>query len=178
MSSMRVNRLSWEDDNMLVALAVSQRSPDPSTQVGAYLVDEDNRPLGTGYNGVPKGIIPSSIPWVREADSLEKTKYPWVIHAERNAIFNATNSIAGATLYVTLHPCHDCAKDIIQAGIKHVVYLDNKYKNLWSTKLATKMLEQVDIETQQHTWDQDRMSICLQNLQKAITLQNITSKKL
>jgi dCMP deaminase len=136
---------------MLNAIVASQRSVDPSTKVGAAILDADHKLIGDGYNGPPKRIHPSSMPWEREGEQ-GKTKYEWVIHAEENAIDNATAPTDGATMYCTLQPCHECAKRIIQAGIRRVVYLDNKYKTVWFTQLAEQMLSMVDITCEQHEW--------------------------
>jgi dCMP deaminase len=167
---MRTDRINWDDHHMLQALVTSMRSPDPSTQVGAYIVDTNNRPLGSGYNGLPKGIHPHQISWEREAESPLDTKYPYILHAERNAIHNATRKLEGGALYVTLYPCNECALDIIQKGIRKVVYLDNKYEDEWFTKAAAWMFDQVDIEVRQHVWqvkDPKRYAIFLSSLLKS-----------
>lgn len=167
----RHDRLSWDDKWMLEACIAAQRSPDPNTQVGAVIVTRDNRPIGSGYNGLPKGINPNYILWLKEHKNPACTKYAYVVHAETNAIHNATSSTEGCILYTTLHPCNTCAANIIQAGIKEIVYLDNKYKDMWSTQVADWMFNHVDIPTRQHKWDTVKVSSCLQNL-----LANITSQ--
>jgi len=153
----RKERLNWQDYHMLQALVAAQRSPDPNTQVGACIVDIKNRTLGLGYNGFPRGISTSQFPWEREGKDPLKTKYPFVVHAEKNAIYNANSSVAGGTLYVTMYPCNECAKDIIQAGIKEVRYLTNPYKDEWFTRAADRMFQNLDIITIQHKWDTDRI---------------------
>ncbi len=123
--------LSWNQFFMGIAKLAAARSKDPSTQVGACIVDKDNRILSIGYNGTPNGFDDDAFPWAREGDELE-TKYPYVCHAEMNAILNYRGSrkdMKGATVYVDLFPCHECAKLIVQAGITHVVYLSDKYKD-------------------------------------------------
>lgn len=170
-SSACTNRLSWDDKWMLEACITSMRSPDPSTKVGAVIVAPDNKPVGSGYNGVPKGICPNHVPWNREGDNPAKTKYPYIVHAERNAIHNATTSTEGCIIYINLFPCNECAKSIIQAGIREVIYLDNKYKDTWEVKTAAWMFDMVDISTRQHKWDVTKVSSCLQNL-----LANISSQ--
>ena len=148
---------------MLLAISAAQRSPDPNTQVGACIVDKKNRVLGLGYNGFPRGISNHGFPWNREGEPLE-TKYPYIVHAEKNAIYNANGPIEGAKLFVTMYPCNECAKDIIQAGIKEIHYLTNPYKDTWAAKAADKMFQFLDIITIQHTWDIDRILLCLQNI--------------
>jgi len=159
---MRTDRTTWDDTNMLIAMVMARRSPDPNTCVGTYVVGPDNRPLGIGYNGTPKGISPSRIPWNRDwakgSDDQLNTKYPYIEHAERNAIGNSKADLTGAKLYATLYPCDSCAKAIIQAGIKEVIYLDNKYEDQWFTKAAAWMLSEVDIHTRQHQWHQSILS--------------------
>lgn len=159
---MREDRLNWNDYHMLLALVAAQRSPDPNTQVGACIVDKSNRILGLGYNGFPRGISTQQFPWNREGPPLE-TKYPYVVHAEKNAIYNANKSVIGSKLYVTHFPCNECAKDIIQAGIKEIHYLSNPYKDEWSTKASDKMFQVLDIVTIQHQWDINKILSCLLN---------------
>ncbi len=120
--------ISWDEYFMGVAILSSYRSKDPSTKVGACIVNEDKRIIGIGYNGFPYGCSDEEFPWEREGELLE-TKYPYVVHAEPNAILNSTTSLKGATLYVTLFPCNECAKLIIQCGIKKIVYMSDKYKD-------------------------------------------------
>ena len=161
---MREDRLNWADHHMLLALVTAQRSADPNTQVGACIVSEKNRVLGVGYNGPPKGICPSQIPWARKDKDPAQTKYPYIVHAEKNAIYNAYECVDEATLYVTMFPCNECAKDIIQAGIKEIIYLTNPYVDKWSTQVASSMLQMVDIKCRQHKFDEVLTSPCLQNI--------------
>ncbi|CAE6933681.1 DCTD [Symbiodinium sp. KB8] len=113
---------------MSLAFLSAQRSKDPSTQVGACIVDEDNRIVSVGYNGFPRGCSDEELPWARVADSPLDTKYMYVCHAEVNAVMNKnTASLKGARMYVALFPCNECAKIIIQSGIAEVVYLSDKY---------------------------------------------------
>lgn len=127
-TSKRSGYLSWEEYFMAVAQLSAQRSKDPNTQVGACIVNQNKRIIGIGYNGFPAGCSDDELPWSRDGLFLE-TKYPYVCHAEMNAITNATNrpDLNGATLYVSLFPCNECAKLIVQVGIKEVVYLQDKY---------------------------------------------------
>lgn len=130
-SSARKDVLSWDHYFMALAKLSAKRSKDPSTQVGACIVSADKRILSIGYNGAPNGFNDSAFPWTREGDPLD-TKYLYVVHAERNAILNYHGSrrdLVGATIYIDLFPCNECSKEIIQAGIKEVVYLSDKYAN-------------------------------------------------
>ncbi len=140
MSDKREGYISWDEYFMGVALLAAQRSKDPNTQVGACIVDESNRILSTGYNGFPKGCSDDDFPWNRDEREGE-TKYPFVVHAELNAILNTRGkSLVGSTVYVGLFPCNECAKAIIQAGIREVVYLSDKYKDTPSTQNSRRML--------------------------------------
>ena len=125
----RKDYLSWDEYFMGIAKLSAMRSKDPSTQVGACIVSQDNRILSIGYNGCPNGFDDSIFPWDREGEPLE-TKYMYVCHAEMNAILNYRGSrkeLENAKIYVDLFPCNECAKLIIQAGIKEVIYLSDKY---------------------------------------------------
>jgi dCMP deaminase len=117
----RTDYISWDEYFMGISLLASMRSKDPNTQVGACIVSEDNIIISTGYNGFPKGCSDDLFPWEREDAEINKTKYPFVVHAELNAILNSGGrSLKGARIYVALFPCNECAKAIIQAGIKEV----------------------------------------------------------
>lgn len=121
-------RIEWNDYFMGLAILTAARSPDPNTQVGACIVSPDNKVVGLGYNGLPRGLEPYSISWAREAENILDTKYPYVVHAERNAILNSIQKdLVGCTLYTTLFPCNICAQDIIQVGITDVYFWQNKY---------------------------------------------------
>ena len=133
--------ISWDEYFMGVAILSGMRSKDPHTQVGACIVSEDNKILSMGYNGFPKGCSDDEFPWAREGENLD-TKYPYVCHAEMNAILNYRGSkkdLENAKIYVDLFPCNECAKISIQSGIKEVVYLSDKYadseNNIASRKL-------------------------------------------
>ena len=146
MSDKREGYISWDEYFMGVALLAAQRSKDPSTQVGACVVDENNRILSTGYNGFPRGCSDDEFPWNRnECDG--ETKYPFVVHAELNAILNARGkSLAGSRVYVGLFPCNECAKAIIQAGIKEVIYLSDKYNSTPSVINSRRMLNAAGVK--------------------------------
>jgi len=125
----RKDHISWDVYYMAIAKLSAMRSKDPGTQVGACIVGSDNRILSIGYNGAPNDWEDENFPWAREGEPLE-IKYPYVVHAERNAILNYRGSrkdMEGAKIYVDLFPCNECAKEIIQSGIKEVIYLSDKY---------------------------------------------------
>ncbi|CAI5696455.1 unnamed protein product [Oreochromis niloticus] len=135
----RTDLLIDADYFMAVAVLSAKRSKDPNTQVGACLVDQDNKIIGTGHNCMPNGGD-GKLPWNRDGDKLD-TKYMYVCHAELNAIVNAGKvDVKGCTMYVTLFPCNECAKLIIQAGITKVVYLSDKYQKYPETEASKKML--------------------------------------
>lgn len=137
---------------MGIAQLSSKRSKDPKTQVGACIVNKDNKIVGIGYNGFPKHISDDEFPWKDEGRYLE-TKYPYVVHAEANAILNATQNLKDCTLYVTLFPCNECTKLIIQSGIKELVYVSNKDEGK-DFQIASKMLlEKANVTLRQLNWD-------------------------
>ncbi len=148
----REGYISWDEYFMGVALLAAKRSKDPSTQVGACIVSEDNIILSTGYNGFPAGCSDDEYPWERDG---AETKYPFVVHAELNAILNAGGrSLRGARIYVALFPCNECAKAIIQSGIREVIYLSDKYANTDSTIASKRMLTSAGVTLrhfEQHT---------------------------
>ena len=136
----RSDYISWDEYFMGVALLAANRSKDPNTRVGACIVDSGNVILSTGYNGFPHGCSDDEYPWARDGKS-EETKYPYVVHAELNAILNASGkNLSGARLYVALFPCNECAKAIIQSGIKEVVYLSDKYDGTPMNTASKRML--------------------------------------
>ena len=137
----REGYISWDEYFMGIAILSGERSKDPNTQVGACIVGSDNRILSVGYNGFPNGCSDELFPWAREGAELE-TKYPFVAHSELNAILNYRGgSLEGAKLYVTLFPCNECAKAIIQAGIRTIVYDDDKYEMTPSVMASKRMLD-------------------------------------
>ena len=142
---------------MGVALLAAKRSKDPSTQVGACIVDEHNIIISTGYNGLPIGCSDDEYSWAREG---EDTKYQYVVHAELNTILNATGkSLRGAKLYVSLFPCNECAKAIIQSGITEVIYLSDKYAHTQSTRTSRRMLASAGVSTRQLKPSNDHLVI-------------------
>ncbi len=141
----REDYISWDEYFMGVAVLSSLRSKDPNTQVGACIVDQDRKIVGVGYNGFPIGVSDDEIPWERDGEWLD-TKYPYVCHAELNAILNSTSSsLKGCSLYVGLFPCNECAKAIIQAGIREVVFLSDKYAEADNTKASKRMFDQTGV---------------------------------
>ena len=155
----REDHISWDEYFMGVALLSSMRSKDPNTQVGACIVNRDRRIVGVGYNGFPTGCSDDELPWDREGNWLE-TKYPYVCHAELNAILNSIGgTLKDCTLYVALFPCNECAKAIIQAGIRRVVYLSDKYADSDSTRASRNMLTQAGVELVRFTPDRDELVI-------------------
>lgn len=137
----RKDYISWDEYFIGVALLSAMRSKDPVTQVGACIVDEVNKIVAVGYNGFPIGISDDEFPWENEGEEND-TKYPYVCHAELNAILNRVSAdIAGCIVYTTLFPCNECAKAIIQSGIKEVIYLSDKYADTDSTKASKRMLD-------------------------------------
>jgi dCMP deaminase len=141
----REHYLSWDEYFMGIALLSAQRSKDPSTQVGACIVNDDKKIVGVGYNGFPMGCNDDELPWEREGAFLE-TKYPYVCHAELNAILNSiSRDLKGCSIYVALFPCNECAKAIIQSGIKEIVYLSDKYKHTDIVIASKRMLNQAGI---------------------------------
>jgi dCMP deaminase len=137
---------------MGIAQLSSKRSKDPKTQVGACIVNKDYKIVGIGYNGFPKHISDDDFPWKDEGSFLE-TKYPYVVHAEANAILNATQNLKDCTLYVTPFPCNECTKIIIQSGIKELIYVSNKDEGK-DFQIASKlMLEKANVTLRQLNWD-------------------------
>ena len=151
--------ISWDEYFMGVALLAAERSKDPNTQVGACIVDSDNRIVSTGYNGFPYGCSDDEFPWAREGDEKD-TKYAYVVHAELNAILNARGrSVVGTRLYVALFPCNECAKAIIQSGITEVIYLSDKYANTPGTLISKRMLKSAGVSLRQLTPEKDSILI-------------------
>lgn len=148
--SKRSNYISWDEYFMGIALLSGERSKDPNSQVGACIVSPDNKILSIGYNGFPIGCSDDEIPWDREGDFVD-TKYPYVCHSELNAILNYTGStLKQSRIYVTLFPCNECAKAIIQYGIKEVIYMSDKYKDTDSVKVSKKMLDMAGVKYTQY----------------------------
>ena len=137
----RKDYISWDEYFMGVALLSSLRSKDPSTQVGACVSSDKNKVLTMGYNGMPIGCDDKTMPWGKDDNDELNQKYLYVCHAEFNAILNARVSLDNSRIYVTLFPCNECAKAIIQSGIKEVIYYDDKYKDMTMTKASKRLFD-------------------------------------
>jgi len=131
--------ISWDEYFMGMAHLSALRSKDPNTQVGACIIDKDKKVVSIGYNGMPRGCNDNDFPWAREGGFLD-TKYAFVVHAELNAILNSPRSVNGCTIYVSLFPCNECAKAIIQSGIREIIYDSDKYKDTPSIIASKRML--------------------------------------
>ena len=139
--SKRTDYISWDEYFMGVALLSARRSKDPNTQVGACIVNDQNKIVGTGYNGLPIGCSDEDFPWEKSGDFLQ-TKYPYVCHAELNAILNNIGmNLAGCRIYTALFPCNECTKAIIQSGIREVIYLSDKYDGTEVSIASKRMLD-------------------------------------
>ena len=148
----RTDYISWDEYFMGIALLSAQRSKDNSTQVGACIVNKENKIVSVGYNGMPTGCSDDEMPWERSAENELDTKYPFVCHAELNAILNSNiSSLSGCTVYVTLFPCNECAKAIIQSGIKKVIYYSNKYADTNSVKASEILFRTCGVEVCEYT---------------------------
>ena len=151
----RQDYISWDEYFMGIAMLAARRSKDPSTQVGACIVSPDNIIISTGYNGMPKGCSDDEFPWERTG---EETKYPYVVHAELNAILNANGrDLRGSRLYVALFPCNECAKAIIQSGISEIVYLSDKYAETDGVKASKAMLTSAGVKLRQLVPDKEEL---------------------
>ncbi|XP_045204589.2 deoxycytidylate deaminase-like [Mercenaria mercenaria] len=152
--------ISWDEYFMGVALITAQRSKDPVTQVGSCIVNADKRIISTGYNGMPNGCSDDTMPWGKHQPDKLRNKQLYVCHSEMNAILNKISSdVRGCTLYVTLFPCNQCAKIIIQTGIKEVVYYDDKHHYKIETKASKLMLETAGVKTRQYAPSQLKLRI-------------------
>ncbi len=140
--------ISWDEYFMGLAHLSALRSKDPNTQVGCCIVDNDNKVVSIGYNGMPRGCKDEDMPWERVGD-FKKTKYAYVVHAELNAILNSPRSLKGCTLYVSLFPCNECAKAIIQAGIKKVIYESDKYCGTDGNVVSKRLFDETGVVYEQ-----------------------------
>ena len=146
----RTDYIGWDAYFMGVALLSGERSKDPNSQVGACIVSEDNKILSIGYNGFPRGVSDDEVSWEREGEFAE-TKYPYVCHGELNAILNYTGTtLKNSRIYVALFPCNECAKAIIQSGIKEVIYKEDKYADTEVVKISKKMLQMGGVKIRQY----------------------------
>ena len=147
----RTDYISWDEYFMGIAMFSAQRSKDSNTQVGACIVNSRKKIVSVGYNGMPTGCNDDDMPLERSGESPLDTKYPFVCHAELNAVLNSNSAdLSGCTLYVTLFPCNECAKAIIQAGIKRVVYHSNKYADTDSVKASSILFQRCGVVFEQY----------------------------
>jgi len=158
----RKDYISWDDYFMGVAKLSALRSKDPSTQVGACIVNPQNKIVGIGYNGFPIGCSDNKLPWGKRGDFLD-TKYPYVAHAELNAILNSTVKLDNCRIYVALFPCNECCKLIIQSGIKEVIYLSDKYANTDSVKASKRMMDMARVDYRKYKPNRKKINIDLTN---------------
>ena len=157
----RNNYIKWDEYFMAIAKLSAMRSKDPNTQVGACIVSEDNRILSIGYNGAPNGFDDNKFPWGREGNLVE-TKYAYVCHAEMNAILNFRGSrkdLEKAKLYVDLFPCNECAKLIIQSGIKEVTYLSDKYDGTEANIASKRLFDECGVKYEKLKLDEENKKI-------------------
>ena len=155
----RKDYISWDEYFMGIALLSAKRSKDPSTQVGACIVNQYNKIVGIGYNGFPIGCDDDALPWGKASSSTNDTKYPYVVHAEANAILNSTKDLHGSRIYVALFPCNECTKLIIQSGVREIIYLSDKYKDTDSVKASKKMLKMAGVNSRQLKLDGKKIEI-------------------
>lgn len=155
----RQDYISWDEYFMGIAMLSSYRSKDPNTQVGACIVNNDNKIMSMGYNGFPRGCDDDTFPWDRSGEEYE-TKYPYVCHAELNAILNAGGrNLEGSRIYVALFPCNECAKAIIQSGIKEVLYLSDKYFDTVGNRASRRMFDAAGIKYKKIKMAHETLSI-------------------
>ena len=156
----RDNYISWDEYFMGISLLSSMRSKDPNTQVGACIVGDDNKIVSVGYNGFPRGCNDDDFPWERSGEKANDTKYPFVCHAELNAILNSGgHNLSGCRIFVALSPCNECAKAIIQSGIKEVVYISDKYAESEGTQASKRMLTSAGVKLTKFTCDTKEITI-------------------
>lgn len=155
----RQTYISWDEYFMGVALLSAKRSKDPHTQVGACIVNDKNKIVGAGYNGLPIGCDDDSFPWAKQGDFLD-TKYPYICHAELNAILNNIGmDLKDCKIYTALFPCNECTKAIIQSGITEVIYLSDKYQDTDAAKASRKMLETAGVSYRKVTSELDKIEL-------------------
>jgi len=148
----RDNHISWDECFMRMARTIALRSKDPSTQAGAAICDASNVVVGLGYNGFPRGIDSTHLPWDKEGD-FHETKYAYVCHAEENAVYNANTSTRGAKIYCTLFPCNECAKTIIQNGITEIIFESDKYHDMPAFQASRRLLDAAGVKYRQYLSD-------------------------
>ena len=150
----RQDYINWDEYFMGIAILSTYRSKDPNTQVGACIVNDENKILSIGYNGAPRGLDDDNMPWEREGNFTE-TKYAYVCHSELNAILNYSGNLQGTKMYVTLFPCNECAKVIVQAGVKEIIYLSDKYKDTDGVIASKRMFDKCGVIYRQISLDKE-----------------------
>ncbi|KAL3265245.1 hypothetical protein HHI36_009459 [Cryptolaemus montrouzieri] len=156
----RNDYINWHDYFMATAFLAAKRSKDPSSQVGACIVNEDKKIVGIGYNGMPLGCSDEEFPWAKNSEDVLENKYFYVCHAELNAVLNKNSAdVKNCTIYVGLFPCNECAKVIIQAGIKEVIYLSDKHSQKSSTIASKKLLNAAKVKYWQYQPNQSKIVI-------------------
>lgn len=162
MGDKRKDYITWDEYFMGVAMLSALRSKDPSTQVGACIVSQDNKILSMGYNGFPLGCSDDDFPWNRESEDPYDSKYFYSTHSELNAILNYRGgSLEGSKIYVTLFPCNECAKAIIQSGIKTLIYADDKYADTSAVRASKRMLTAAGVEFRKYEFSDRVISLKL-----------------
>lgn len=154
----REDYISWDEYFMGIALFSSYRSKDPNTTVGACIVDNNNKIVSIGYNGAPRGLNDDDMPWDREGNFVN-TKYAYVCHSELNAILNCKNNLENTKIYVSLFPCNECAKAIVQSGIKEIIYLSDKYNGTDSDIVSKRILDAAGIKYRKYNVTNRKITI-------------------
>ena len=149
MTKKRKDYLSWDESFIQIAHVMSQRSKDPNTLSGSVIVDEQGVVVGLGYNGFPRGVSDDDLPWEREGDFLD-TKYAYVVHAEENAVYNANKQVEGCKIYCTMFPCNECAKTLIQSGIKEIIYDNDQYHDTEIWQASRKLFDMAGVKYRQY----------------------------
>lgn len=156
----REDYLSWDEYFMGIAKLSAMRSKDPHTSVGACIVGSDNKILSVGYNGMPHGCSDDEYPWDNDKEDPLETKYPYVCHAELNALLNYTGTnLQGSRIYTTLFPCNECTKALIQSGIREVIYAEDKYASTASVIAAKKMMKSASVTYRAYDFQKKELQI-------------------
>ncbi|KAL3880957.1 hypothetical protein ACJMK2_033159 [Sinanodonta woodiana] len=173
-SQKRKDYLEWPDYFMSIAFLSAQRSKDPRTQVGACIVNDENKIVGIGYNGMPSGCSDDILPWRKEAENILDTKQLYVCHAELNAVLNKNSAdVKNCTIYVALFPCNECAKVIIQSGIKEVVYYSDKYSDKPEFQASKRMMDLAGVKYRQHIPKRSKIMIDFSVIDNLITNDSV-----
>lgn len=161
------SHVSWDDYFMAVAFLTAMRSKDPATQVGACIVNQDKKIVGIGYNGMPSGCKDDELPWAKESSDPLYTKYMYVCHAELNAIMNKNSSdLKGCKIYVALFPCNECAKLVIQAGIREVIYFSDKHSHKPETIASKLLMDLSGVKYRKHNPSQQQIKLDFKTIDK------------